>query len=192
MVIKGSAQTRKRWESSALLLSVSKVCRGMVVEAEVAHPSWREHSGRATLERRARMLGCAGVCCWPSQRRRRGAGWDTHCEARAARDHVPAWALRAAQHPAGALWEIPLITRPPGSYRRGSWGSRSQPKSEMCGGEHEPGMHSWLPQPSGWVASRWCLPGCPLFSLWHFCASPRGSAAHSCCARPSPWLRSGS
>lgn len=52
-MVKGGIQVRKQWESSALLLSESKVPLGSSV-------SW-QRSGRATSDRRERMLGCAAL-----------------------------------------------------------------------------------------------------------------------------------
>lgn len=155
VVIKGSVQMRKWWESSALCSCRRAKFDGAREQchlAEVAHPAWRQCSGHAALERRERALGSAGVCwlafaaakewvslrhmlrCWGSARPQ--GGWCPRCTPCPAVGAMPEGTavtaflsgLSAAQHPLPVLREIPPAPPPPGSYRRGSWGSLAQPK----------------------------------------------------------------
>lgn len=94
-MVKGGMQVRKQWESSALLLSESKVCRWGAVSAGSA-PAVPPRTGER---------GCWAVlpwlAHWPLQQQRSGAPWSTSCKAGAAPDLGVAGVSSAC---GGQLW----------------------------------------------------------------------------------------
>lgn len=162
MVIKGSVQMRKRWESSALLLSERKVCqcwgavsfgRGSTSCLETA--LWLRRLGKMSEDAGLCWGSLTGLCSGKGAGltgahavrlgQHSASGWTvTPVHAVPSHggnagghsgDHVSARALRAAQHPPGVLREIPPAPPPPGSYPSGFVGfPRPAEVKEVCQG----------------------------------------------------------